>query len=70
MRTIIVFFIALFAIAIVQVAIGPQLERTGAPALIDRSNKIILAIRKHLWAPDIEYPNRPKMGASVKGELT
>jgi hypothetical protein len=56
MRTMIVFFIVLFAIPILQVAIGPQFERTGAPVLIDRSSKTIVAVGKHLRSRDIEYP--------------
>jgi hypothetical protein len=54
MRAMIIFFVALFAIPIVQVAIGPRLERGRAPVLIDRSNKIISAVGKRLWTRDIE----------------
>ena len=60
MRTMIVFFIALFAIPVVQVAIGPRFERTGAPVLIDRSSQIIMAVGKHLRTRDIGYPMDPK----------
>jgi hypothetical protein len=59
MRTLIVFFIALFAIPVVQVAIGPRFERSGAPVLIDRSEKVIIAIGKHLRNHDIENPMGP-----------
>jgi hypothetical protein len=48
MRTMIVFFIALLTIPVVQVAIGPPLERGGVPVVIDRSSKIIVAVGKHL----------------------
>jgi hypothetical protein len=61
MRTMIVFFIALFAIPIVQVAIGPRLERTGATVLIDRSSKVIIAVGKRLRTRDIEYPTGPRL---------
>jgi hypothetical protein len=60
MRTLIVFFIALIAIPVVQVAIGPRFERSGAPVLIDRSEKIIIAIGKHLRSRDMEYPMGPR----------
>jgi hypothetical protein len=60
MRTMIVFFIALFAIPVVQVAVGPRFERTGAPVVIDRSSKIIIAVGKHLRTRDIEYPMGPR----------
>lgn len=60
MRMMIVFFIALLAIPVVQVAIGPRFERPGAPILIDRSSKIITAIGNHLRTRDIEYPMRPR----------
>ncbi len=59
MRTLIFFFIALLAIPVVQVALGPRFERAGAPILIDRSSKIIIAVGKHLRARDIEYPMAP-----------
>lgn len=60
MRTMIFFFIALLAIPVLQVAIGPRFERTGAPVLIDRSSKIIIAIGKHLRTRNIEYPMGPR----------
>jgi hypothetical protein len=60
MRAMIVFFIALLAIPVVQVTVGPQFERSGAPVLIDRSSKVIFALGKRLHARDIEYPMRPK----------
>jgi hypothetical protein len=60
MRTVIVFFIALLAIPVVQIAIGPRFERTGTPVLIDRSSMIITALSKHLRARDIEYPTGPR----------
>jgi hypothetical protein len=56
----VVFFIALLAIPVVQVVIGPRFERTGAPVLIDRSSKIIIAVGKHLRTRDIEYPMDPR----------
>jgi hypothetical protein len=56
MRTIIIFFIALLAIPVVQVAIGPRSGRSGAPVVIDRSSEIIIAISKHLRAREIAYP--------------
>lgn len=62
MRTIIVFFIVLLAIPVVQVAFGPRFERTGAPVLIDRSNKIVIAVSKHLRAWDFEYWLGPRSG--------
>ena len=60
MRTIIVFFIALLAIPVVRVAIGRPNERAGAPVLIDRGSKIIIAVSEHLRARDIEYPTVPR----------
>ena len=60
MRTLIVFFIALLAIPILQITIGPRFERPGAPILIDRSSKIIMALGKHLRARGIEYPMGPR----------
>jgi hypothetical protein len=60
MRTMIVFFIALLAIPVVQVAFGPRNERTGSPILIDRSNKIIIAVSKHLRARDMNYSTAPR----------
>jgi hypothetical protein len=56
----IVFFIALLAIPVVQVAFGQRFERAGAPVLIDRSSKIIIAVGKHLRTRDIEYPTVPR----------
>jgi hypothetical protein len=52
----IVFFIALLAIPVVQVAVGPRFERSGAPVVIDRSSQIIIAVGKHLRTREIEYP--------------
>jgi hypothetical protein len=60
MRTMIIFFIALLTIPVVQVAVGPRFERSGAPVVIDRSSKIIIAVGKHLRIRDIEYPTGPK----------
>jgi hypothetical protein len=60
MRTIIVFFVALLAIPVVQIAFGPRLERAGAPVLIDRSANIIIAVSKHLRARDLDYPAAPR----------
>ena len=68
MRTMIVFFIALLTIPVVQVAIGPRLERGGVPVVIDRSSKIIIAVGKHLRTREVGYPmgpsseRRPKAG--------
>ena len=68
MRTMIVFFIALLAIPVVQVAISPRLERGGVPVVIDRSSKVIIAVGKHLRMREIEHPmgpsseRRPKVG--------
>lgn len=56
MRTMIVYFVVLLAIPILQVAIGPRLDRAGAPVIIDRSSRIIIAVGKHLRTPDIGYP--------------
>ena len=56
MRTMIVFFVVLLAIPVVQVAIGPRFERSGAPVVIDRSGEVMLAIGKHLRTPEITYP--------------
>ena len=60
MRTLILFFIALLAIPVVQITFGPRFERAGAPILIDRSSKIIIAVGKHLRARDIENPMGPR----------
>jgi hypothetical protein len=60
MRTMIVFFIALFAIPVVQVAFGPRFERPGAPVLINHSGKVIIALGKRLRSRDIEYPTGPR----------
>ena len=60
MRTMIVFFIALFAIPIVQVAVGPRFERPGAPVLINHSGQVIIALGKRLRPRDIEYPMGPR----------
>jgi hypothetical protein len=67
MRTMIVFFIALFAIPVVQVVIGPRFERPGAPVLINHSGQVIISLGKRLRSRDIEYPvgprsERPKAG--------
>jgi hypothetical protein len=59
MRTMIVCFIALLAIPVVQIAIGPRFERSGAPVVIDRSSKIINVVGKHLRAREIEHPIGP-----------
>jgi hypothetical protein len=59
MRTMIVFFIALLAIPVVQVASGPRFERSGAPVIIDRSSKIIIAVGRHLRTREIDSPMRP-----------
>jgi hypothetical protein len=56
MRTMIMFFVVLLAIPVVQVAIGPRLERSGAPVVIDRSGEVMLAIGKHLRIREIVYP--------------
>ncbi|HWF94003.1 MAG TPA: hypothetical protein VG291_03495 [Xanthobacteraceae bacterium] len=56
MRTMIVYFIALLAIPVVQVAMGPRLDRAGVPVVIDRSSQIIIAVSRHLRTPGIEYP--------------
>jgi hypothetical protein len=56
----IVFFIALLAIPVVQVAVGPRFERSGAPVVIDRSSRVIIAVAKHLRAREIEYPMGPR----------
>jgi len=69
MRTMIVFFIALLAIPVVQVAFGPRNERTGSPILIDRSNEIITAVSKHLRARDMAYPTAPRTEAAAEAEL-
>jgi hypothetical protein len=60
MRTMIIFFIALLAIPVVQVAVGPRFERSGAPVVIDRSSQIIIAVGKHLRTREIEYPMGPR----------
>jgi hypothetical protein len=60
MRTMIVFFIALFAIPVVQVAVGPRFERPGAPVLINHSGQVIIALGKRLRPRDIEYPMGPR----------
>jgi hypothetical protein len=57
MRTMIVYFIALLAIPVVQIAIGPRLDRAGVPVVIDRSSQVIIAVGKHLRTPDIAYPS-------------
>jgi hypothetical protein len=41
---------------VVQVAIGPRFERSGAPVVIDRSGEVMLAIGKHLRTREIAYP--------------
>jgi hypothetical protein len=56
----IVFFIALLTIPVVQVAVGPRFERSGAPVVIDRSSKIIIAVGKHLRTREIENPMGPR----------
>jgi hypothetical protein len=68
MRTMIVFFVALLAIPIIQITVGPRFERPGAPVLIDRSSKIVTALGKHLRVRDFEFlmvprsERRPKAG--------
>jgi hypothetical protein len=52
MRTIIVFFIALIAIPVVEVAFAPALERGGTPILTDRSSKILIALGEQLLTRD------------------
>jgi hypothetical protein len=59
MRTMIVYFIALLAIPVAQVVMGPRLDRAGVPVVIDRSSQIIIAVGRHLRAPDIAYPLGP-----------
>ena len=59
MRTMIVYFVALLAIPIVQVVIGPRLDRAGIPVVIDRSSRVIIAVGKHLRTPDVGYPSGP-----------
>ncbi len=66
---IIVFFIALLAIPVVQVAFAPRLERAVAPVFSDRSIKILIAVGKQLRTRDIKYPE-PTVGAATEGELT
>jgi hypothetical protein len=60
MRTIIVFFIALLAIPVVQVAFAPRLERAGAPVFLDRSSKILIVVGKQFRTRDLEYPMSPR----------
>jgi hypothetical protein len=60
MKTMIVFFIALLAIPVVQVAVGPRFERSGAPVVIDRSSRIIIAVGKHLRTREIENLMGPR----------
>ena len=59
MRTMIVFFIALLAIPVVQVASGP-FERSGAPLVVDRNNTIIMTFGKSLLTRDREDPTGPR----------
>jgi len=54
MRTMAFFFIALLAIPVIQIAYGPRLERAGAPVVIDRSAKIMIAVSKHLRVRDLD----------------
>jgi hypothetical protein len=60
MRTMIIFFIALLAIPVVQVAIGPRFERPGVPILINHSGQVIIAVGKRLRPRDIDYPMGPR----------
>ena len=60
MRAMIFFFTALLAIPVVQVAIGPRFERTGARVVIDRSGEIIVAVGKHLRTRETGYPMGPR----------
>jgi hypothetical protein len=60
MRSMVLFFIALLAIPVIQVAFGPRLERAGSPVLIDRSSKIIIAVGKRLRNRDIDNPMAPR----------
>jgi hypothetical protein len=59
MRTMIVYFVALLAIPVVQIAIGPRLDRAGIPVVIDHSSRIIIAVGKHLRTTDIAHPSGP-----------
>ncbi len=68
MRKMIVFFIAPFANRVVQVAIGPQLGRTGAPVLIDRGSKIVVAVSQHLRNRDMVYPTAPRSETVPRSE--
>jgi hypothetical protein len=72
MRTIIVFFIALIAIPVVEVAFAPALERGGTPILTDRSSKILIALGE---SPDPGYPmtqgrsgDRRRVDASIRAQ--
>jgi hypothetical protein len=57
----IVFFAALLAIPIVQVALGPHFARAGAPIVIDRSQQIIIALSKHLQGGEIGFHSAPRL---------
>lgn len=59
MRTMIVYFVALLAIPVVQVAVGPRLDRAGVPVVIDHSSRVIIAVGRHLRTTDIAYPSDP-----------
>jgi hypothetical protein len=60
MQTIFGFFTALLAIPVVQVACAPRLARAGAPVLMDRSSKILLADGKQLRTREIGDPMSPR----------
>jgi hypothetical protein len=59
MRIVIVFFILLFAIPVVQVAIDRWIERPGPQVLGGRSASINIAVGKHLRSKDFIYPIVP-----------
>jgi len=56
----IVFFAALLAIPVIQVALGPHFARAGTPIVIDRSRDIIIAVSKHLQGRDIGFHAAPR----------
>ncbi len=60
MRTMIVFFGALLAIPVVQVALGPHFARAGAPIVIDRSHQVIIALSKHLQGGETGFRAAPR----------
>ena len=66
MRTIIFFFVALLAIPIVQIAFGAPPQRAGTPVQIDRSDKIIIAVSKHLRGRDIDFLMAPRPERRLK----